>query len=289
MITVHNIKDSCSKCVMPELSGKVYLQNAICSDCLKVSSSVQANEAELEKRLTKIKSKHHYEIVVTTDGGIESLYCLHLMKTKFNLNPLLFTFDHGYLSETEFENIKRVVAKLKIDFVQFKTSSLNNEIKENFNNNKSTSLHQLVWENTLLTALEFSARNDSPYLLFNLSRLTCDKKRLNEILNKKLKNNVAVLNIDDFIQVRMEDAEKVLKQEYNFQDGPVSPLYTLSSLKMTKLRGWSEEQEYFSHLIRLNKMDKKTAVNLLSWKIEKQQVEELINKLGIRAELLGIE
>ncbi len=54
-------------------------------------------------------------------GGKDSTAALYYMKKRYRLNPLAFTFDHGFETEDAMENVRNAVEILGVDFLFFKT------------------------------------------------------------------------------------------------------------------------------------------------------------------------
>ena len=50
-------------------------------------------------------------------GGKDSTSSLYYVKKRYNLNPLAFTFDHGFETEEAMRNIKNAVEILDVDFL----------------------------------------------------------------------------------------------------------------------------------------------------------------------------
>ncbi|MDC3158616.1 N-acetyl sugar amidotransferase, partial [Candidatus Pelagibacter sp.] len=76
------------------------------------------NEIELEKLSKKIKSKkYRYDCLIGISGGLDSSYLVHLIKKKYNLNPLLLHVDAGWNSNISTNNIERIVDKLDCDLI----------------------------------------------------------------------------------------------------------------------------------------------------------------------------
>lgn len=118
----------CKKCVLPESKPDIWLNDeGICNICIeyeKTKGSDKDNrilETDFIKMLNLYKSKGEYDCLVMCSGGKDSTAALYYMKRRYKLNPLAFTFDHGFETEEAIENVKNAVEILGVDFLFFKT------------------------------------------------------------------------------------------------------------------------------------------------------------------------
>jgi len=66
-------------------------------------------------RVKKVGKSKRYDCVIGVSGGVDSSYLLHLLKKKYNLNPLAVTVDNGWSSDIAVKNIKKMTDALDID------------------------------------------------------------------------------------------------------------------------------------------------------------------------------
>ncbi len=118
----------CKKCVLPESVPDIYLDTeGICNICKddegaqESGSSSIVLETEFTKLLKMYKSQSRYDCLVMCSGGKDSTAALYYMKKRYKLNPLAFTFDHGFETAQALENVKNAVEALGVDFLYFKT------------------------------------------------------------------------------------------------------------------------------------------------------------------------
>jgi tRNA(Ile)-lysidine synthase TilS/MesJ len=118
----------CKKCVLPECKPDIWLrEDGTCNICVdfeksRISTqSVVLPETELIKILNTYKQKDKYDCLVMCSGGKDSTASLYYMKKRYRLNPLAFTFDHGFENKEALENIKNAVDILNVDWVYFKS------------------------------------------------------------------------------------------------------------------------------------------------------------------------
>ncbi|MDD5115932.1 MAG: 7-cyano-7-deazaguanine synthase [Candidatus Omnitrophica bacterium] len=116
----------CKRCVLPEHRPDIVInEEGICSVCLEYDKLKQPPNKPLEtdfiKLLNTYKSKGEYDCLVMCSGGKDSTSALYYMKKRYKLNPLAFTFDHGFETEDAVENIRNAVEALGVDFLFFKS------------------------------------------------------------------------------------------------------------------------------------------------------------------------
>lgn len=114
---------------MPERKPDVFLnEEGICNLCItydtmkKFEGSNKPLETDFLKIINKYKGKHKYECLVMCSGGKDSTSSLYYMKKRYNMNPLAFTFDHGFETEEALENVRNAVDILGVDFLFFKSA-----------------------------------------------------------------------------------------------------------------------------------------------------------------------
>lgn len=123
-----NERKICKKCVLPEVKPDIWLnEEGICNVCIEYEKTKNSNErsrvleTDFIKLLNQYKGKGNYDCLVMCSGGKDSTSALYYMKRRYKLNPLAFTFDHGFETEDAMENVRNAVEILKVDFLFFKT------------------------------------------------------------------------------------------------------------------------------------------------------------------------
>lgn len=122
-------KKLCKRCVMPEVPPHIkFNDQGICSLCQdhdkneQFESEARPLETDFIKILNKNKGKGKYDCLVMCSGGKDSTSSLYYMKKRYKLNPLAFSFDHGFETDDAMDNVKRAAEKLGVDFLFFKSS-----------------------------------------------------------------------------------------------------------------------------------------------------------------------
>lgn len=121
----------CTRCIIPDkLPGVTFDDQGVCSYCnhfdrhlgqwyLDPSVSIKARH-QLEQTIRWAKrQKRKYDCIVPTSGGRDSIFVLHLCKTEFGLNPLVFTIDNGFWASGARERLTSIVNQLGIDHVVY--------------------------------------------------------------------------------------------------------------------------------------------------------------------------
>jgi tRNA(Ile)-lysidine synthase TilS/MesJ len=119
----------CKRCVLPESLPDIRLDpDGVCNICLEHEAAHQDYDAAppLETDFTRIiekhRGKHRYDCLVMCSGGKDSTSALYYMKKRYKMNPLAFTFDHGFETEDALANIHRAVEILDVDFLQYRST-----------------------------------------------------------------------------------------------------------------------------------------------------------------------
>lgn len=109
----------CSRCLLPEtMPFIVYDQQGVCNYCHSYTPWVRRPEGDLEAELAKYRSKDGSpDCVVAFSGGRDSSYGLHLLKTKYGMTPLCFSYDWGMVTDLARRNQARMCGKLGIEHI----------------------------------------------------------------------------------------------------------------------------------------------------------------------------
>ncbi len=116
----------CATCVLPEIPPHIVLDDDgscnLCHEFRKQEKSPLFLESDFVRILDKKRGKHHYDCLVMCSGGKDSTAALYFMKERYKVNPLAFTFDHGFETNEALGNVRNAVDKLGVDYVFFKTT-----------------------------------------------------------------------------------------------------------------------------------------------------------------------
>lgn len=106
----------CTRCVYPANHpfGLEFDEEGVCSGCRTHEEKDQLNWAGREEKLLKILGKYkdhqgsRHDCIVPVSGGRDSFYIVDLLRRRYNLNPLLVTFNRHYNTRAGIYNLERI-------------------------------------------------------------------------------------------------------------------------------------------------------------------------------------
>jgi len=162
----------CSRCVLPESKPDIWLDGeGICNVCREAEKSkaeienIKPLESDFVKIINKYKGKFKYECLVMCSGGKDSTSTLYYMKKRYKLNPLAFTFDHGFETEDAMENVRNAVEILGIDWLFFRTDYMKDMFARIIKSRSKAVICHLcsIWYMQL--TFDIAARYDIPIII----------------------------------------------------------------------------------------------------------------------------
>ena len=105
----------CKECLYPSISVLLSIHDdGICSGCRSHKAFLECDDAFWNKReqifqelLNINKSDNYYDCIIPVSGGKDSYYQTHIICKKYNLKPLLITYDgNNWLPEGEYNRNK---------------------------------------------------------------------------------------------------------------------------------------------------------------------------------------
>ena len=122
----------CQRCVLPESPPELTLDaRGVCNVCQDHEAAMAAGrrepppmESDFYRMIKKYRGKGDYDCLVMCSGGKDSTSALYYMKTRYKMNPLAFTFDHGFETEDALTNVHKAVEKLGVDYLQFRSTRI---------------------------------------------------------------------------------------------------------------------------------------------------------------------
>jgi hypothetical protein len=116
----------CTQCILPSSGINIkFADKGICNFCRtyeKHKAKISDFDGFLplfKNRIDRVRGKYHYDCMIGICGGKDSSYVAYQLCQKYDLNPLLVTFDNGYLTDYARDNIKRIVEKLGKDHMLY--------------------------------------------------------------------------------------------------------------------------------------------------------------------------
>ena len=118
----------CKRCILPEtFPGIQFDEEGICQYCRRVpTTGAQAERradqkarlrARFEELISQVRDRPGHHCLMSWSGGKDSTYTLWLLKERYNLRVLAFTFDNGFVSPAAMNNMQVVAENLKVDHV----------------------------------------------------------------------------------------------------------------------------------------------------------------------------
>lgn len=109
----------CKHCILPETYPLIrFDKNGICNFCTSFQEQKLSGEDRLLRRLDAVRSKNgEQDCLVGLSGGRDSSYGMYLLKDKYGMTPLAYTFDWGLTTDVSRRNQAKVCGKLGIEHV----------------------------------------------------------------------------------------------------------------------------------------------------------------------------
>lgn len=109
----------CSRCLLPETMPFItYDAAGVCNYCHNYQPWSRKTEADLEALLARFRSSSGSpDCIMAFSGGRDSSYGLHLLKTKYGMNPMCFSYDWGMVTDLARRNQARMCGKLGIEHI----------------------------------------------------------------------------------------------------------------------------------------------------------------------------
>jgi len=113
---IKNLK-RCSKCILPESYPYIsFDKNGVCNYCN--SYSPRKLKDDLKNIFDKYRSKDgSIDCLVGLSGGRDSCYGLHLLKKKYRMNPVAYTYDWGLTTDISRRNQALMVGALGVEHI----------------------------------------------------------------------------------------------------------------------------------------------------------------------------
>lgn len=125
------------RCILSENSlGISFDKNGVCNFCTDVNTTAKlpylgdnSNTERLFKRIISAirkrnKPKNAYDCLVLCSGGKDSVMLLWHAVKDFKLNPLVYTYDNGFIGQGIIDNLRRTTEHLGVDWLIFKPNDI---------------------------------------------------------------------------------------------------------------------------------------------------------------------
>jgi predicted glutamine amidotransferase len=109
----------CTKCILPETYPLISFNEAgVCNFCLRYEKQVQHGENALLNYLEKYRSRDgSIDCLVGLSGGRDSSYGLHLLKRKYGMNPVTYSYDWGLTTDISRRNQSLMCSQLGVEHI----------------------------------------------------------------------------------------------------------------------------------------------------------------------------
>ena len=111
----------CNNCILPESVPFINFNKVgICNFCINYKKISLGDLKKFEDYLDSIRrSDHNHDSIVSFSGGRDSAYGLHVLKTKYNMNPLAVSYDWGLLTDLGRINQSIMTSKLGVEHIWY--------------------------------------------------------------------------------------------------------------------------------------------------------------------------
>lgn len=109
----------CAKCVLPETFPFIdFDEHGICNYCRDYDRVKPKGIKELEHILSKYRSKDGSpDCIVAFSGGRDSCYGVHYLKKELKMNPIIYTYDWGMVTDLARRNTARMCSALGLEHI----------------------------------------------------------------------------------------------------------------------------------------------------------------------------
>ena len=113
----------CKRCLYPENHplGLTFDERGVCSGCLiheeKYEIDWKKKHQEFEKLLSQYRntSNEHYDCIIPVVGSGDDFFVVDTIKNKFDMNPLLVTYNNQFNTKVGVRNLARLLTELDCD------------------------------------------------------------------------------------------------------------------------------------------------------------------------------
>ncbi|MDB2368376.1 hypothetical protein N9V51_02440 [Candidatus Actinomarina sp.] len=114
----NNSQTVCTKGILNERMPGIKFDHDGISNIAKYFKPYETKETvELENKLAEHKKENGKDILVGFSGGRDSSYMLHLLKNKYEMNPIAVTYDWGMVTDLARRNQARMCGHLGVEHI----------------------------------------------------------------------------------------------------------------------------------------------------------------------------
>jgi len=114
-----NSLKKCSKCILPETYPFIeFDEEDVCNYCNSYQKQKYLGEDKLEEILSKYRKNNDTpDCLIGLSGGRDSSYGLHILKKRYKMNPVAFSYDWGGGTATSRLNANLLAGKLGVELI----------------------------------------------------------------------------------------------------------------------------------------------------------------------------
>ena len=240
----------CTRCVLPESPPDIVMNSeGVCNICLNHDAAEKQApaqergmlESDFIKILDKHRGKHKYDCLCMLSGGKDSTAALYYVKEKYKLNPLVFTFNHGFVPDEHVESAEKTVAKLGVDFLYFHTSFMKDLFRKIIETKSKVVICPVCSLWYMLKTYEIAAQFDIPIIISGwtkgqttgssrsvLSKCACDQnpdefKAMTSATREFMEKHVKTTPKYKDFPMNMEEVMTIAKKKYKSKAIVLSP------------------------------------------------------------------
>ena len=163
----------CIECVLVESPPDIKIgEDGVCNVCKNYQAENAGSTEEpefLETDFIKILDKHRgkgkYDCLCMLSGGKDSTASLYYIKEKYKMNPLVFTFNHGFVPDEHIQSAKKTVEKLGVDWIYFQTDFMKEMFKKIITTKSKVVICPVCSLWYMLKTYEIAAQWDIPIII----------------------------------------------------------------------------------------------------------------------------
>jgi len=163
----------CTECVLVESPPDIKIgEDGVCNVCKNYQAQNEGSTEEpefLETDFIKILDKHRgkgkYDCLCMLSGGKDSTASLYYIKEKYKMNPLVFTFNHGFVPDEHIQSAKKTVEKLGVDWIYFQTDFMKEMFKKIITTKSKVVICPVCSLWYMLKTYEIAAQWDIPIII----------------------------------------------------------------------------------------------------------------------------
>jgi len=122
-------------------------------------------ETDFTSLIKKVRGKQRYDCLVMCSGGKDSTAALYMIVRRYRLNPLVFTFNHGFVPDEHVATVRRTVRALGVDWLTWESSEMHEMFREIVRSRSGTVICPVCSLWYMSTTYEVAARYDIPLIV----------------------------------------------------------------------------------------------------------------------------